>query len=195
MKNSGWGAKLGAAACGVAFSLCAHVAAAQSFDSGAAADDSLGNHQKNIRLDAGARTQFVKSRALDAFATNDVIAQLSLGASLDFWARDRLSLAAGELYTGPSSLRLAAVFGAKIDAERAHATAARLLTFMNETLTGRAFLLGAEPTIADIAMYTYTAHAPEGGVSLEPYPSVRAWLANVEAVPGFVAMRRVPAKA
>lgn len=94
MKNSGWGAKLGAAACGVAFSLCAHVAAAQSFDSGAAADDSLGNHQKNIRLDAGARTQFVKSRALDAFATNDVIAQLSLGASLDFWARDRLSLAA-----------------------------------------------------------------------------------------------------
>ena len=34
----------------------------------------------------------------------------------------------------------------------------------------------------------YPAHAPEGGVSLEPYPHVRAWLARVEALPGFVGM-------
>lgn len=115
----------------------------------------------------------------------------SLAGQVQRW----LSLAAGDLYSGPSALRLAAVFGAKIDAERAHAAAARLLSLMNDSLAGRAFLLGDEPTIADIAMYTYTAHAPEGGVSLEPYPNVRAWLANVEALPGFVAMRRVPAKA
>ena len=39
-------------------------------------------------------------------------------------------------------------------------------------------------------MYSYTAHAPEGGVSLQPYPHVRAWLARVEALPRFVGMPR-----
>lgn len=106
-----------------------------------------------------------------------------------------LSLAAGDLYSGPCALRLAAVFGAKIDPERAHAITQRLFTLMNDALAGRAFLLGAQPTIADVALYTYTAHAPEGGASLEPYPNVRAWLANVEALPGFVPMRRTPSKA
>jgi glutathione S-transferase len=106
-----------------------------------------------------------------------------------------LSIAAGELYAGPSALRLAAVFGAKIDAEHAVAIAERLLTHMNNALAGQKFLLGAEPTIADVALFTYTAHAPEGGVALEPYPNVRAWIANVEALPGFVAMPRTPTKA
>ena len=41
-------------------------------------------------------------------------------------------------------------------------------------------------------MYSYTAPAPEGGVSLEPYPRVRAWLARIEALPGFVPMLRAP---
>jgi glutathione S-transferase len=39
-----------------------------------------------------------------------------------------------------------------------------------------------------VAAYTYIAHAPEGGISLAPYPNLRAWLARVEALPGFVAM-------
>jgi glutathione S-transferase len=106
-----------------------------------------------------------------------------------------LSIAAGDLCAGPCALRLAAVFGAKIDPDRAHAITQRLFTLMNDSLASRAFLLGAEPTIADVAMYTYTAHAPEGGAALEPYPNVRAWLGNVELLPGFVPMRRTPSKA
>jgi len=106
-----------------------------------------------------------------------------------------LSIAAGDLYSGPCALRLAAVFGAKIDAERASALTQRLFMLMNDSLASRAFVLGARPTIADIALYTYTAHAPEGGATLEPYPNVRAWLANVEALPGFVPMRRTPSEA
>ena len=43
-------------------------------------------------------------------------------------------------------------------------------------------------SIADIAAHTYIAHAPEGGVSLEPYPNIRAWLGRVEALPRFIAM-------
>ena len=41
-------------------------------------------------------------------------------------------------------------------------------------------------------MYTYTAHAPEGSVDLAPHLHVRAWLGRVEALPGFVPMRRTP---
>jgi hypothetical protein len=54
----------------------------------------LGNHQKNVRLEIGARTQFVSNRGLDPFSTNDVLPQLSLGASFAFWKQDKLSLAA-----------------------------------------------------------------------------------------------------
>ena len=36
------------------------------------------------------------------------------------------------------------------------------------------------------------AHAPEGKVSLEDYPRIRAWLARIEALPRFVPMVRTP---
>ena len=39
-----------------------------------------------------------------------------------------------------------------------------------------------------MACYAYVALAPEGNVSLQDYPRVRAWLARVEALPGFVPM-------
>lgn len=52
------------------------------------------------------------------------------------------------------------------------------------------FFVGARPTIADVALYTYTAHAPEGHISLKPYPAIRAWLQAMESLPGFVPMVR-----
>ena len=55
------------------------------------------------------------------------------------------------------------------------------------------FLADLQGTIADIANYTYVAHAPEGNVSLQPYPNVRAWLERIEALPGFVPMQRTAA--
>ncbi|HTN85727.1 MAG TPA: glutathione S-transferase [Sorangium sp.] len=101
-----------------------------------------------------------------------------------------LSVAAGRLFAGPGTARLASVFGIKLDHERARAIAAELFAVLDEHLATQRFFTGDAPTIADIAMYTYTAHAPEGGVSLDPYPHVRAWLARVEDLPGFVPMKR-----
>jgi hypothetical protein len=97
------GAVLGAAAlCSVALP-----AAAQDRDAAAAPPDpeALGNHQKNIRLDLGGRGQFISSKGLDPFSTNDVIGQVSLGACYGFWAQDQLSLAAvvGFDYGGSSA--------------------------------------------------------------------------------------------
>ncbi len=53
----------------------------------------------------------------------------------------------------------------------------------------------SEPTIADLACYGHVAHAPEGCIPLEPRPAVRAWVARVEALEGFVPLPRaeVPA--
>jgi len=50
-------------------------------------------------------------------------------------------------------------------------------------------LVGNNPTIADVANYAYVAHAPEGDVSLDNYPNVRAWLGRIAALPGFVPMQ------
>lgn len=104
-----------------------------------------------------------------------------------------LSVAAGELASGPAAARLVTVFGAKLDHDRAKAVAERLYAVLDRHLAQRRFLVGETPTIADIALYSYTAHADEGGVSLEPYAGVRAWLARVERLPGFTPMPRARA--
>lgn len=100
-----------------------------------------------------------------------------------------LSLAAGPLAFGAAAARVARVFGAALDAEAAKTRAHALFTVTNDVLSNTPFLCGSTPTIADIAHYTYTAHAPEGDVMLEPYRAVRAWLARIEALPGFVPMK------
>jgi glutathione S-transferase len=99
-----------------------------------------------------------------------------------------LSVAAGLVAFGPAAARLVTVFGAPFNAEEVIARAHRLLAVMETELASRPFLVGEKPTIADIANYSYIAHAPEGNVSLGGYANVRAWLARMEALPGFVAM-------
>jgi glutathione S-transferase len=101
-----------------------------------------------------------------------------------------LSVAAGQLAAGPATARLIKLFGRALDHPRAVWMADQLFAVMDQALASQAFLTGATPTIADVAMYTYTAHAPEGGVMLEPHANIRAWLARVEALPGFVPMQR-----
>lgn len=104
-----------------------------------------------------------------------------------------LSVAAGPLASGPATARLITVFGAPYDVETTLTRAHALLGVMNAELGGRAFLAGSRPTIADVACYAYVSHAPEGNVSLADYPHVRAWLARIENLPGFVPMARTPA--
>ncbi|MGF6261455.1 glutathione S-transferase family protein [Paraburkholderia youngii] len=99
-----------------------------------------------------------------------------------------LSLAAGQIAYGPCAARLVTVFGAPLDHERAKQIAVKLFDVIDAELAGKPFVAGTHATIADIAAHTYIAHAPEGGVSLQPYPNIRAWLDRVEALPRFIAM-------
>lgn len=101
-----------------------------------------------------------------------------------------LTLAAGEIAFGPAAARLINVFNAPLDKDFTHTVAARVLGKLDAHLDGRDWLVGNSPTIADIAIYSYTAHAPEGDVSLEPYENVRRLLAHIEALDGFVPMPR-----
>jgi glutathione S-transferase len=103
-----------------------------------------------------------------------------------------LSLASNEIANGPAAARLVTVFGAPLDAEQAKAIAEGVFGYLEAHLNGREWLVGKAPSIADVAVYSYTAHAPEGGISLEPYPNIRAHLARVEALPGFVGMPKTP---
>ncbi|MES2116056.1 MAG: glutathione S-transferase [Pseudomonadota bacterium] len=99
-----------------------------------------------------------------------------------------LSIAAGELRYGPATARIVTLWNMDGDLARAHAIAARLLAVMEQHLATRSFLAAGRPTLADLACYSYVAHAPEGGIALDAYPAVRAWLQRVEALPGFVPM-------
>lgn len=104
-----------------------------------------------------------------------------------------LSIAAGEVAHGPATARSVALWGIPPGADpvRATAIAGRLLAHMDSHLAApRTFLAADHPTIADLACYSYVAHAPEGGIPLDSSAHVRAWLARVEALPGFEPMPR-----
>lgn len=102
-----------------------------------------------------------------------------------------LGLAAGPIYFGPNLARAAALFKAPVDQEQAKVVAEHLLADLEQELAGKAFALGAEASLADLAAYAYIVVAPEGGVGLDPYPNIRAWLGRVEALPRFTPMARI----
>ncbi len=96
-----------------------------------------------------------------------------------------LSIAAGELRYGPALARMITQWNFPGSLAQSKQIADVLLRFMDEHLKRRMFLAAHHATIADLACYSYIAHAPEGGISLDDYPSVRAWLRRVEALPHF----------
>ncbi|WP_394777328.1 glutathione S-transferase [Undibacterium sp.] len=111
-----------------------------------------------------------------------------IAAQIQRW----LSVSAGELKYGPCTARIALQWGNPDDAVIATDIAHKLLSFMDGYLDGRLYLATDHATLADLACYSYIAHAPEGRIPLEAYPHVRAWLARVEALPGFEAMPPLP---
>ena len=100
-----------------------------------------------------------------------------------FWDFDRL---APGIYRS-RTIRLG-IFPAA-DAVREHfANVGTLALGVLETrLDGRDWVVGAQPTIADIDVYGVVAYAGEAGFDLAAHPAISAWKARVEALPGWAA--------
>jgi glutathione S-transferase len=64
------------------------------------------------------------------------------------------------------------------------ARAERAVNLLNATLGERAFLAGARPTIADIAVLPHLTVADEAEFDLTPFDNVRAWIGRMMALPG-----------
>ena len=71
--------------------------------------------------------------------------------------------------------------------EMKRAGALRTLGILDHELSTRSFLANDRYSIADISIFAYTSRAEEAGIALQPYPHFRAWLARVQAQPGFLA--------
>jgi len=168
-------------------------------------DLAKGEHKKPefLAINAFGQVPVIDDNGTVISDSNAILVYLSKTYGSGSWgaqsARDEaaiqrwLSVAAGSLAFGPAAARLITVFGAKLNADEVIARAHTLLKVMDSELAARPFLAGDKPTIADVANYSYTAHAPEGNVCLQAYPNVRAWLQRIEALPGFVPMPRTAA--
>lgn len=99
-----------------------------------------------------------------------------------------LSTAANEVQNGPGAARLVDKFGYKLDKAATLAVSERILPQIERHLTTHVWLATGHPTIADCAVMPYVALAPEGGISLTPYPAIRAWIDRIKALPGFIPM-------
>jgi len=131
--------------------------------------------------------------------SNAILVYLARSYSNDSWLPETpieeakvtpwLSVAAGKIAFGPAAARLVNVFGAGLDHQNAINIANDVLGVMNSVLSSNVYLAGNNPTIADVAAYSYIAHAPEGDVALSAFPAVEGWLARIEALDGFVPMQ------
>jgi glutathione S-transferase len=99
-----------------------------------------------------------------------------------------LMVAENEIARGPNDARLHDKFGFDLDVAQAREKAKRIIGLMEAHLAKRDWLALDRPTIADIACMPYVALSHEGGVSLQPYPRVRAWIGRIKALPGFIGM-------
>lgn len=59
---------------------------------------------------------------------------------------------------------------------------------VEQDIRGARFLAGNRPTLADIACFPHSMLAPDGGISVDPYPAIRLWTRRIRALPGFIEM-------
>jgi glutathione S-transferase len=90
-----------------------------------------------------------------------------------------------EIVPSIGTLRVMLAAGAD-SAKRLSASATAALRLLEAHLTEREFLVGDHYTVADLCIYAYVHVAGEAGLDLTEYPAIGAWIARVEATPGFV---------
>ncbi len=101
-----------------------------------------------------------------------------------------LGLAQNEILYGLARARAVMRFGRVANLAEAQSAGRTALAVLEGRLAASPWLALERLTLADIACYPYAALAPEGGIELEPYPAVRAWIDRVAALPGHAPLPR-----
>ena len=103
-----------------------------------------------------------------------------------------LSFAGGEIMNASAaSLHDMLFYDFDIDKVRAAAHAAfRVLDdhLTDVEIRGGTWIVGDNPTIADIACFPYVALSGDGGILLDDYHAIRRWMMAVKQIPGFETM-------
>lgn len=100
-----------------------------------------------------------------------------------------LAVSENEILYGLARARAVLLMHRDYDLEAAQAMGVEALKLLERRLDDALWLAGGTlPSIADIACFPYVALAPQGEVSVEPFANVRAWIARIQELPGYVGM-------
>lgn len=100
-----------------------------------------------------------------------------------------LAVSTREVWEGPGMARMIKIFGVPKDHDAAVEVANNIFTSLFEKrLADHDWLVGDNPTIADVSNYGYIAAIVEGDFDLKAYPNICAWIERMEAYPGFAKM-------
>ncbi|WP_036169465.1 glutathione S-transferase family protein [Noviluteimonas dokdonensis] len=119
-----------------------------------------------------------------AYLPNDPFARAKVHQWLSF-EQENVEAVIGSLRHWTMTDKLARRAPDIVEAKRAGAL--RTLALLDRELSLRPFIAGQAYTIADIALFAYASRAEEAGIALSPFAEFRAWVARVEAQPGFLA--------
>ena len=103
-----------------------------------------------------------------------------------------LSFSVNEVFNGLAMSRAIVIFNRDFDLKLAHAITDVALDLLEFRLKDHEWLALDRFTLADVACYPYTALVHEGSISLDEFPSIRAWFKRVESLPNYVAMPGLP---
>ncbi|MBN9602052.1 MAG: glutathione S-transferase family protein [Afipia felis] len=100
---------------------------------------------------------------------------------------------ADQITSTASAARLHDMLGYSVDVETARRDAHQIFTVLEDHLVERElekgeWIVGSNPTIADIACFPYTALAGDGGIDTSIYPAMLRWHRRVMSLPRFIDM-------
>ena len=102
-----------------------------------------------------------------------------------------LAVAENELLFGLARARAVKFFGRDFDLASSQTYGRAGLEVLEQRLAEHEWLAAGRATIADIACMPYAALSHMGEIPLDDFPSVRAWIDRIRALPGFVAMEGI----
>lgn len=69
--------------------------------------------------------------------------------------------------------------------EALHEKGYQALDVMEQQLSETVFLVGDQPTLADLSLFAYTHVAEEGGFELHRYPAINNWIHKIQSLEGY----------